>query len=373
MMLSTSITLPWLVVGDFNSVRYPQEKIGGRVLTASVLRDFNICIDSSSLLDLKSVGNTLSWCNRSTGARRIACRMDRALINHSWIDTFPDSFVHYGDQLLSDHAQLTINTEDAVVGGPKPFKFYNMWAQHASFRSIVQGAWNTKIQGTPLFVLCKKLKAVKLALKVWNREEFGPIHHKVSHASDILHKAQGHLADDPLNDHLIHNENQAREDYLNCLKMEGAFAQQRAKQHWLTNSDDNTKFFYASIKGRRMINTIRRCRLPDGQETSDMQQLKNHASEFYYGLLNQQKTSMVMEMVLVWPSLPLERLFGGFGRKDVLEFLIQNPEARFKFFFLFLLMCKSLLRPRLRRLLLPTGPIEYSGTSTLEELSFSSL
>ncbi|MQM17125.1 hypothetical protein Taro_050093 [Colocasia esculenta] len=270
LLLSISITLPWLIVGDFNSVRYPQEKIGGRVLTPSVLHDFNTCIDSSSLLDLKSVGNTFSWCNHSMGARKIACRLDRALINHLWMDMFPDSYVHYGDQFLSDHAQLTVFTEDSVVGGPKPFKFYNMWAQHDSFRSIVQRAWKTHFQGTPLFVLCKKLRAVKLALKVWNREEFGPIHHKVAHAGEFLHQAQAQLADDSMNDHLIPNESQAWEAYLTCLNMEGAYVQQRAKQHWLTQTDDNTKFFYASIKGRRMINTIRKCRLPDGHETSDM-------------------------------------------------------------------------------------------------------
>ncbi|MQM16875.1 hypothetical protein Taro_049836 [Colocasia esculenta] len=279
--LSTSINLPWLIVGDFNSVRFPHEKIGGRLLTTSILRDFNTCIDASSLLDLKSVGNTFSWNNRSIGARRIACRLDRALINHLWMDMYPDSFVHYGDQLLSDHAQLTILTEDTVAGGPKPFKFYNMWAHHESFSSIVQQARDSHFQGTPLFVLCKKLRVVKLALKAWNREEFGPVHHKVAYAREALHQAQSDLAHDPMNNDLIHKENQAREAYLTSFNMERAYAQQRAKQHWLTQTDDNTKFFYDSIKGRRMINTIRKCRLPDGNENSDLQQIKNHANEFY--------------------------------------------------------------------------------------------
>ncbi|MQM23789.1 hypothetical protein Taro_056859 [Colocasia esculenta] len=292
-LLSATITLPWLIIGDFNSVRYPQEKIGGRALTPSVLRDFNTCIDSSSLLDLKSVGNTYSWCNRLVGARRIACRMDRALINHSWMDMFPYSYVHYGDQILSDHAQLTVYTEDIVAGGPKPFKFYNMWAHHESFRSIVHQAWTTHFQGTPLFILCQKLRIVKLALKVWNREVFGPIQKKVSYACDVLHQVQLELASNPMNEQLIQKEKQAREAYLTCLNMEGTYAQQRAKQHWLTQTDDNTKFFYDSIKGRRMINTIRKCRLPDGNETSDLQQLKNHATEFYTGLLNQQQQEYI--------------------------------------------------------------------------------
>ncbi|MQM22137.1 hypothetical protein Taro_055185 [Colocasia esculenta] len=110
------------------------------------------------------------------------------------MDMFPDSYVHYGDQILSDHAQLTVFTEDTVAGGPKPFRFYNMWAQHNSFPSIVHQAWSSHFLGTPIFVLCKKLRAVKMALKVWNRDEFGPIQQKVSYASELLHQAQLELA-----------------------------------------------------------------------------------------------------------------------------------------------------------------------------------
>ncbi|MQM10649.1 hypothetical protein Taro_043546 [Colocasia esculenta] len=101
---------------------------------------------------------------------------------------------------------------------------------------------------------------------------------RYSGAGDALHNAQEALAADPLNEDCINDERKACHDYLTCLTMEGAYAQQRAKQHWLTQTNDNTKFFYASIKGRRMINTIRRCKLPDGSVTEDLQHLKDHAS-----------------------------------------------------------------------------------------------
>ncbi|MQM15348.1 hypothetical protein Taro_048289 [Colocasia esculenta] len=143
-------------------------------------------------------------------------------------------------------------SEDVVAGGPKPFKFFNMWANHSEFMPIVEKAWATQIRGTPLFVLCQKLRAMKNALKLWNRDEFGNIFQKVATASDVLHKTQQALAADPSNERCIVSEVQAREAYLSSLRMEADYAHQKAKQHWLTQTDDNTKFFYASIKGRQM-------------------------------------------------------------------------------------------------------------------------
>ncbi|MQM00346.1 hypothetical protein Taro_033080 [Colocasia esculenta] len=229
--LSTTISLPWLIVGDFNCVRYADEKIGVKKLTSSYLRDFNNCIDQAFLMDLKIVGKTLSWSNHSVGIRRIACRLDRALVNQCWLDSFQDSYVSYGDTLHSDHAQLTIFTEELIAGGPKPFRFFTMWAQHESFHSTVQNAWSLDAQGTPLFVLSQKLRAVKEALKVWNRNVFGRIHRRVHDAASVLHDAQEKLAADPMNNEYTAKENQAQEDYLHSLRMETSYARQRAKQH----------------------------------------------------------------------------------------------------------------------------------------------
>jgi len=69
--LAPGISLPWLVTGDFNQVRSNEEKIGGSRIPSHLLQHFNDCIDFCSLQDLKSIGNSLSWCNQSVGARRI--------------------------------------------------------------------------------------------------------------------------------------------------------------------------------------------------------------------------------------------------------------------------------------------------------------
>ena len=53
----STTTLPWLVMGDFNTVRFTDEKIGVKLLSINQLKEFNDCVDSCTLSDLKSTVN----------------------------------------------------------------------------------------------------------------------------------------------------------------------------------------------------------------------------------------------------------------------------------------------------------------------------
>ncbi|KAK1266738.1 hypothetical protein QJS04_geneDACA014619 [Acorus gramineus] len=50
--------------GDFNEVRYSNEKVGGRPANARRNRKFNECISKALLRDLKATRHTFSWSNR---------------------------------------------------------------------------------------------------------------------------------------------------------------------------------------------------------------------------------------------------------------------------------------------------------------------
>src|SRR5262249_24404995 len=67
-------------------------------IPSSLLHHFNERIAFCSLHDLKSVGNSFSWCNQSVGAKRIMAQLDRALVNEEWISSFPGSLLQYEAQ-----------------------------------------------------------------------------------------------------------------------------------------------------------------------------------------------------------------------------------------------------------------------------------
>ena len=106
--------LPWAIMGDFNTVRFLDEKRGGKRLTVDKLGSFNQFIDDCKLPDIKSKGNYWSWPNRSLDCRKIMMRLDRILCNEHWINKLPESCYEYHSQSTSDHASLLLQIIPAI-------------------------------------------------------------------------------------------------------------------------------------------------------------------------------------------------------------------------------------------------------------------
>ena len=53
-----------------------------------------------------------------------------------------------------------------------PFKFFNCWATHEDFESVICSAWQTPVDGSPLYQITQKLKLIKSLLKELNNKHF---------------------------------------------------------------------------------------------------------------------------------------------------------------------------------------------------------
>ncbi|KZV46218.1 hypothetical protein F511_24771 [Dorcoceras hygrometricum] len=145
------ITLPWVVLGDFNSVLTPDEKHGGLLVTNREIRDLADCVSFLELFDTQHVGCFYTWSN-NTGHSKI----DRVMVNSTWLQDDLDIYTEFlPPGCISDHS-LSITTvfRESRRRNP-PFKFYNMWAAHDEFESIVQEHWVFYGKGTTQFVLKK--------------------------------------------------------------------------------------------------------------------------------------------------------------------------------------------------------------------------
>ncbi|KAK1295842.1 hypothetical protein QJS10_CPB15g00882 [Acorus calamus] len=274
----------WIVGGDFNEVRFNNEKVGGRPVLSRRLHKFNSCIMNAGLEDLKSIGHTLSWSNRQDS--RIMCRLDRIMGNQSFISSFPHSLVEYLPPGISDHSPMKVILEPAFPSGPRPFKYFVAWEDHPSFQLTVQEAWREEVQGNPMYRFVKWLANIKSSLKKWNKEVFGSIHSNLSICKRELEDAQTSLQCDPQDPGKISAENDVRKQYSSLLTQEEQFARQKFRQLWLAAGDSNTKFFYNSIKSRSARNTICRLRSSDGELCADPDKIKELIVTFYRELLN---------------------------------------------------------------------------------------
>ena len=113
----------WCFLGDFNSIRSQEERIGSskRIVGTNDISDFNDWISEMELQEIKCIG----------------CR---------WISHWPDSSQHVLQRDFSDHCPIILKTM-MVDWGPKSFRVVDWWLNQKGYQRIVREAWNRDQQG----------------------------------------------------------------------------------------------------------------------------------------------------------------------------------------------------------------------------------
>lgn len=81
-VIRTTVTGPWLLMGDFNEILMPSEVRGGPFL-AHRAQNFARVMDLCGLMDLGSTGLFFTWTRCAVGEIPIFKRLDRALADYS--------------------------------------------------------------------------------------------------------------------------------------------------------------------------------------------------------------------------------------------------------------------------------------------------
>ncbi|XP_019237680.1 PREDICTED: uncharacterized protein LOC109217852 [Nicotiana attenuata] len=81
-VLAQRINMPWLIIGDFNAMLYPQDRLYGNPVQYGEIKDFNDCIHDLLLNEVRWTGEYYTWTNKQQTNDRICSRLDRAFGNH---------------------------------------------------------------------------------------------------------------------------------------------------------------------------------------------------------------------------------------------------------------------------------------------------
>lgn len=79
------------------------------------------------------------------------------------------------DPHCSDHSPLSIALEENEDFSSKPFKFLNHLAEHDDFIKIVNETWERPQEQHNMRCTWQKLKRVKQAMKVLNKNEYSAV------------------------------------------------------------------------------------------------------------------------------------------------------------------------------------------------------
>ncbi|KAJ8421701.1 LOW QUALITY PROTEIN: hypothetical protein Cgig2_002598 [Carnegiea gigantea] len=220
------MTEAWCILGDFNSVLYKEDRMGGNEILDHELEDLNNLLHTYELW----TGAYFSWTNET-----IWSRINRVLINAYWFGTFEFTLIHYLTNGLSDHTPMLIEYSSS----PKPkskFQFYDM----GDF-----------------------LNKLRPHLKQLNRDYFADLRAQQDKAKSNIQLTFQH---DQRNYNLLQEEKIARDRYVNILSSSISLMQQQCKVEWIKHGDDIIRFFFAKAKQKKLASYIFTIKDPQGNQ-----------------------------------------------------------------------------------------------------------
>ncbi|KAK4348291.1 hypothetical protein RND71_034630 [Anisodus tanguticus] len=287
--------VPWLVMGDFNTIMNSDERCNMAPITSYDTKDFVNCCNDLGLTDMNSSG-----CHYTFSCAGKFSKLDRALINGPWLQSGWHSHANFRPPgTFSDHSLCLISIFDHNERSNRPFKFFNMWSQHPSFGSIVTKAWQQNVLGTAQFSFCRKQQRLKHPLKQLNLKEYSHISARVKRAKNELEIAQIDAMNNPQDSQkLLRVENLRHNSVLLC-EAEICFLRQLAKCEHLKNSDRCTKFFHGMVKRNSKRNHIAAITKQDGSLTTSNDQVVTEFLEYYEGLLGTRDPCQPIDMGII--------------------------------------------------------------------------
>lgn len=175
--------------------------------------------------------------------------------------------------------------------GPARFKFLHAWVKHQGFMDVVRQSWGPPVDncsGMASFHL--KLFQLKMNLKVWNKEVFGNIFHKVKEAEDEVTRLE-HQFDisASMEDRIKLSESRAK--FQRAIIAEESFLKQQSSIRWIHEGDANTRFFHGMIRKKRQSCHIHRIKNTSGSWITEPLEIANSAVQFFQNLLLEQHSN----------------------------------------------------------------------------------
>jgi hypothetical protein len=120
-----------------------------------------------------------------------------------------------------------------------------MWVDHPDYVSLISEGLQSLVAGTPMFILCRKLKFLKSPLKTLNKLHFSHISERVVRAEADLehHQCLLHNSRDDIS--LLNRVNQMKLNLFNLKSTEKASFAQKLKCNFLKEIDKGTRVFHA--------------------------------------------------------------------------------------------------------------------------------
>ncbi|KAL0291683.1 UNVERIFIED_CONTAM: hypothetical protein Sradi_7018100 [Sesamum radiatum] len=219
---------------------------------------------AAALIHLPFTGCPFTWHNCSSGSRSLWRRLDRVLVNDTWLEKWPNSSYLSALPQTSDHSPLILlGAERRPVGGV--FRFDNFLASQPGFLTSVRQVWRHRIYGTEMYGVTRKLKALKSVFRAQRK------------AKGIWLKM--------------------------AVVMEDNMLRQRAKLRWLKDGDRCSRVFFRKINATRAKMRVFQITNAAGDVLTEADQVVSEFLSYYETLLGGVQQHRVLNLEFLQPHL----------------------------------------------------------------------
>jgi hypothetical protein len=244
--LSEVVIGPWLIVGNFNLIRYPHEKNNSR-FDRNLAAAFNGLIRDAGWFELPLSNRRFTWSNLQDVP--VLARLDRAFFNDAWNTTFPNSSLSSLPRPVSDHHALAVSAATSIPN-PAHFRFENSWLIDPDFLPSTIPSWAPRLPvGDAALDIAASIKRFQTRAKAWKKEhwyvpQFDNNCCFVINLLDFVEELR------PLSGDEGDLRRDARDQLASSVCRAAAHWKQRAKVRLLKEGDVNTCYFHAQASQR---------------------------------------------------------------------------------------------------------------------------
>ena len=152
----------WLLLGDFNFIRAPDNRNRGGGDANDMLL-FNELIHRHSLDELPIKGRSFTWSNMQSDP--LLEQLAWYFTSVNWAANYPNTMVMPLGKPTSDHVPCYVSIQSRTPKS-KIFRFEDYWIKQPGFFDVVQRSWAKHCYApNASAILCKKLKTLHYDLK----------------------------------------------------------------------------------------------------------------------------------------------------------------------------------------------------------------
>ncbi|GKB83472.1 RNA-directed DNA polymerase, eukaryota, reverse transcriptase zinc-binding domain protein [Tanacetum coccineum] len=208
------------MMGDFNVTMKVEEHSAGGSQVTSDMQDLIDCANEIEMEDINSTGLFFTWIKSpSKPETSVMKKLDRMLVNASFMSTFNEAYGHFLPFLTSDHSDVMLILPKSLVKKRRSFRFSNYIVDKDEFLPIVDKEWKQEIVGHIMFKVVKKLKAIKYPMRKLNWKN-GDLCERVESCRERLKAIQRDMVQNPHNNSIKAKEAKCLVDYLEALNDE---------------------------------------------------------------------------------------------------------------------------------------------------------